>query len=204
MYRLVESIKVENKQLCHIEWHNKRFNESRNKLFGLNEWIDLNNMVQLPDTLTDGVYKCRMVYAKEIEVIQFQPYTARIVKTLQLVENNIVDYSYKYENRQALARLMERKGTADDILIVKNGCITDTSYANIAFFDGRQWFTPDTYLLNGTQRQCLLAEGILQEVRIIPADLSKYILAKPINAMLDFEQTESVEIYHINNPEFHS
>lgn len=85
------------------------------------------------------------------------------------------------------------KGEADDVLIVKNGCITDTTFSNVALFDGTQWCTPDTYLLNGTCRQRLIQDGLLVEKRIGPKDLSDYKYIRPINAMLDLEDTPNVE-----------
>jgi len=194
MCRLVESIKLQNKDLQHVEWHDKRFNEARFQLFGINEPIDLQNVIKIPLFLHNEIYKCRVLYAMEIESVEFQLYTPREVKTLKLVEDNDIDYRFKYEDRRAFKRLLEQKGEANDILVVKNGCITDTSYSNVIFFDGKKWFTPDTYLLNGTQRQRLLAEGAIYEARITPDDLKRYILAKPINAMLDFETTPPVKI----------
>lgn len=194
MCRLIESIKIENRQLKAIEWHNKRFNESRREAFGITIPIYLEEVIKIPATLTNKVYKCRVLYGKEIESIEFQPYAIRPVKSLKLVDGGSIDYHLKYENRIELAALLTQKGEADDILIVKNGCITDTSYANIALFDGKQWFTPDTYLLNGTKRQHLLFKGILQEKQIKVNDLQYYTSIKPINALLDFEETESVVV----------
>lgn len=194
MCRLIESIKVENRQFAHIQWHNKRFNDTRNQLFGISEKIDLSQMIVIPETLNEETYKCRIIYQQEVENVSFEPYFIRSVKTLKLVTDNTIDYPFKYEDRKSLLHLMEQKGSADDILIVKNGCITDTSYSNIALFDGKQWCTPDTYLLNGTQRQRLLTEGILKEKHITPKDLSIYVGLKPINAMLDFEKTDFVQI----------
>jgi len=196
MCRLVESIKVEGGQLIHIERHNLRFNEARREAFGVEQAVNLQDLIVIPDSLSDEVYKCRVLYKKQIETIEFQPYTPRNVETLRLVDGGAIDYHLKLENRKALNELLLQKGEADDILIVKDGCITDTSYANIAFFDGTQWFTPDTYLLNGTQRRRLLAEGILTKARITPADLAKYTAAKPINAMLDWEKTPCVIIHN--------
>lgn len=194
MFRLVETIKLQNRQLQHIEWHNRRFNETRNQLFGLNEPVDLQEIIKIPALFQNCIYKCRVLYGKNIEAIEFLPYTPRDVKTLKLVEDNEIDYTYKYENRQVLNRLLTLKGEADDILIVKNGFITDTSYSNIVFFDGKKWFTPETFLLNGTQRQRLLADGIIQETRIAPNDLKCFTKVKLINAMLDFETTPPVKI----------
>jgi len=194
MCRLIESIKLQNGLLQNIEWHNKRFNEARKELFGIDDHVDLKQVVIVPNTLGDGLYKCRILFERQIEVVEFQPYTARCVRSLQLLECDNIDYEYKYENRLVFDKLMAMKGDADDILVVKNGHITDTSYSNIVFSDGKKWITPDTWLLNGTQRQHLLAEGIITEANITPSSLKHYKWAKPINAMLDFETTPLVEI----------
>ena len=194
MYRLIESIKLQNRQFQHIEWHNRRFNEASRQLFGLQDEVDLADVIDIPEKLTNEVYKCRVLYGKEVEVVEFHPYTPRDVRTLQLLEDNTIDYAYKYEDRRVFDDLMSRKGQADDILIAKNGCITDTSYSNIVFFDGEKWITPYTYLLNGTQRQRLLAEGVIFQAKVTISDLKNFPLAKPINALLDFEKTPFLSI----------
>ncbi|MCK9312308.1 MAG: aminotransferase class IV [Bacteroidales bacterium] len=194
MYRLIESIKLKNRQLQNIEWHNRRFNEARAQLFGRNDYVDLQQLIVVPESLQDNIYKCRVLYNMEIESVEFQLYIPKRVKRLQLVEDNKIDYKYKYENRQEINHLLAKKGQADDILIVKNGCITDTSYSNIVFFDGKHWVTPDTFLLNGTKRQLLLSEYQIDMAHITPSDLKRYTLAKPINSMLDFDETPAIQI----------
>lgn len=194
MCRLIESIKVENGKLCNIESHTKRFNEARREAFGVNEFLDLSQAIEIYSNLSNAIHKCRVLYSSQIEAVEFQEYTPKVVKTLKLVDGGAIDYHLKYENRESLNKLLLNKAEADDILIVKDGFITDTSYSNIAFFDGVQWYTPDTYLLNGTMRQTLLANGKLKEATVTPFDLAKYIEAKMINAMLDFEETACVEI----------
>jgi 4-amino-4-deoxychorismate lyase len=84
--------------------------------------------------------------------------------------------------------------SADEILIIKNGFVTDTSFSNIVFFDGIKWITPSTYLLNGTQRQQLLQQGAIIEEEIRPSDLKHFRFAKLINAMLDLETSPSIDI----------
>lgn len=194
MYRIIESIKLQNRQLQHIEWHNKRFNETRHQLFGVHGDINLLDVIEIPEHLSNEVYKCRVLYQKDIEVVDFLLYVPRVVSTLQLLEVNDIDYPFKFEDRDIFNILMSKKGQADDILIVKNGFITDSSYSNIVFYDGEKWITPDTYLLNGTQRQYLLSKKIISEAKITKNDLMNFPLAKPINAMLDFETTPSVSI----------
>lgn len=194
MCRLIESIKLQDGHLQHLDWHNKRVNEARFHLFGVKDVLDLTSLLAIPEDCSQGVYKCRILYAKQVESVEFQSYTPRVLRTLQLVEDNEIEYSFKYENRSALDRLLATKGQADDILIVKNGVVTDTSYSNIVFYDGKKWVTPDSFLLNGTQRQFLLSKGIIHAVRITPLDLKNFEFAKPINAMLDFDSTPNVTI----------
>ena len=62
--------------------------------------------------------------------------------------------------------LFQIRQDKDDILIVKNGLLTDTSIANIALYDGNDWYTPLHPLLKGTKRAELLDKGVLKEKEI--------------------------------------
>ena len=66
-----------------------------------------------------------------------------------------MNYDLKYFDRKIFDDL-KKNIKADDILIIKNGFITDTSIANILFFDGKKWITPKKPLLKGTVRERLL------------------------------------------------
>ena len=72
-----------------------------------------------------------------------------------------------------------------EVIFLKNGKVTDSSYANIIFFDGKQWLTPSTFLLNGTCRQRLLNEGKITESPIHYTDIRDFQQIGFINAMLD-------------------
>jgi len=194
MYRFIESIRLENHRLQHLEWHNKRLNSTRRHFYPDAAELDLRPLLVLPSNLDAGVYKCRVVYNEELLEVTFQPYIPKSVQALKLVIDDHADYTYKFENRAQLELLLTQKGEADDILIVRDNCITDTSYSNIALFDGLHWYTPDTYLLNGTCRQRLLAEGLLRETHITLHDLAHFEEIRPINAMLVLERTPSVRL----------
>ena len=60
-----------------------------------------------------------------------------------------------------------------DILIVKNNLVSDTSFSNIAFFDGNNWFTPSLPLLKGTKRELLIYNGLLNVIDIKVTDIKK-------------------------------
>ena len=86
----------------------------------------------------------------------------------------------------------------DDILIVKNGRITDTSYANIVVRGSdNTWYTPSTYLLNGTRRQSLLDRGIIKEREITPASLRKFRELHLINSMINIADTAGIPVRSI-------
>lgn len=194
MSLLFETIRIDNSKICNIEYHNERLNWSRRELFGSENHIDLENLIIIPKDLLLGVARCRVSYESEIRKIEFMQYQPRKINSLKIVECNDVNYSFKYDNRSKLNELFELRGDADEILIVKNGFITDTSIANIVFYDGRKWVTPSTPLLKGTQRARLLKEGIIVEDEIRISELEKFNKAIAVNAMLEFNPNNYISI----------
>ncbi|MCD8539847.1 MAG: aminotransferase class IV [Leadbetterella sp.] len=71
---------------------------------------------------------------------------------------------------------------------MKNGHLTDTTYCNVALFDGKEWVTPDTFLLPGTKRAALIHNGMLREIPVTVRDLPGFEALAFINAMRDFEK----------------
>lgn len=69
--------------------------------------------------------------------------------------------------------LAAQKGDCDEIIIIKNGLVTDTSFTNIAIYKHGMWLTPKHPLLLGTKRAALLEKGIIQEADITVDDLMK-------------------------------
>jgi 4-amino-4-deoxychorismate lyase len=194
----LETICIRNRQLQNISAHNDRFNRTRLACWQLHKPARLEDFIQLPDwLLPTETYKCRVTYGPVIETIEFEPYHIRPVQSLALMDANGVEYSHKYADRQAINSLFATRGTADDILLVRDGLLTDTSYANVALFDGNRWHTPARPLLEGTQRARLLADGILHPADIRPADLPRFESINLMNAMLDWEQTTPIPIQAI-------
>lgn len=194
---LIETIKCSNGRLQNLSYHQNRFNLVRKELFGVTELISLDSAIQIHESAFVGLFRCRVLYSKEIEKIEFLPHTYRPVNSLKLVEDNRIDYHLKYADRERLTQLFHERSNCDDILIVKNGCITDSYTANPIFYDGATWWTPDTPLLPGTQRARLLEEGKIKGCRITPGDLMKYTKVGLINAMQDLESMPVIPISEI-------
>ena len=171
-----------------LPYHSSRLNNTRKHALGLEDRIDLVDVLSIPDWLGEGRYKCRIVYADEIISIEYQPYTPRKVTSLKLVQADDLEYSFKYVDRSKLNCLLESRDGCDDILIVQNNMLTDTSYTNIGLFDGSRWVTPSTFLLPGTKRQCLIDTGVVEEMAVSVEDIFYYKKLCLINSMLDFAE----------------
>lgn len=198
MCRLVETIRSEDGRLINLEFHNERMMRTLFELFGLKKYIDLAGIVSVPDSATRGVFKCRVEYDKEIRKTEFIRYNLKPVRSLKVVEDNTIEYNYKFTDRRSIERLWKKRNECDDILIIKNGFITDSSYANVIFMDmSGVWYTPSTYLLPGTRRESLLRQGKIREAKIGYHDLENYTELKLINAMLGMEDTEGIHVSNI-------
>lgn len=195
MKRFIETIKVVDGQFQALDWHIRRIVQT---VMSLGASIDLGQTFSdIPDFCTNGVFKCRIVYDTEIREIDYSPYSKRCVKSLKLVNDDRLDYAFKYEDRSQLDAVRLMRGYCDDVLVVQNGFLTDTSYTNIVLENNEGLFVPDTYLLNGTMRQRLIAGQIVCERPIRAEDLKNYERLILINAMLGLEDDVSLPISQI-------
>jgi len=200
MFRLLETIKLSGKKFYNLEYHQSRVNKARKELFGLTNEINLAAELKIPAGISDSVFKVRVIYSDKIHDVEFHPYTMRNINSLQIVKADDIDYTYKYEDRSKLQKLL-CKCTADDVLIIKNGFLTDTSYSNIVLSKGCKFFTPASFLLNGTKRQKLLADGVISEVDVSVNDLNKYEKIYLINSMMDLDEQQGIPVEKIKGLE---
>lgn len=197
MFRLFETIRITNGIPLHLSWHERRMNRARNEIWKLTEPVILAPRILVPDSLSAGIVRCNIEYGPDIQAIHFMQYKKRKIASLKLIISNSADYHVKYRDRTLLESLLERRGDCDEIIIVKDGLITDTSMSNLIFFDGISWFTPSTPLLAGTCRDRLLAEGKIEERPIRLSDLNIYQGIKLINALRDPDEEEFIPISNI-------
>ncbi len=194
MYRFIETIRYEDGILHNLEYHNERFNLTRKAYCKCHKYKKIEEIIEIPSGLSAITYKCRLIYGRLIEKTEFIPYKKKEINSLKLICDDGIDYSYKFKNREAIDLLIKQKGDNDDIIIIKNGKLTDASYANLAFFDGREWFTPSTPLLKGTMRSMLIDKGLLKEADISVPDLSSYSRVRLINSMMNLEDGIELDI----------
>ena len=140
MCQFIETLRIEEERIMNLEAHEKRMNDTIKDFFPQASRVDLRKHIMLQEHTTRT--KCHIEYNNALLSVSYHPYHPRQVHSLWLTECNTINYSYKYKNRNLLQLLYDQRCHCDDILIVKNGFITDTSIANIAVYDGIQWYTP--------------------------------------------------------------
>jgi 4-amino-4-deoxychorismate lyase len=196
--RCIETIRVENRQIYNLKYHQERLNNTRKQLWNFEKQLDLEKRIAIPESLTSERYKLRIAYRQEIEDIRWEAYIPRPVNSIQLVYDDQISYSYKYDQRDHLTQLYGQRENADEILIVKNRMITDAYFYNVAFYDGAQWYTPDTPLLPGTQRAFLLETGQIQCRSISLESLSDFTTVRLFNALNPWETAPEMAIHQIS------
>jgi len=200
MYPLFETIRIEDGIPMHLEWHQQRLDLSFSRYFGRSCTTKLKEVFRvsgIPEEFRSGRVKCRFRYSADMFEIHFEQYAPRQINTLRMLMVDDLDYSLKYTDRTALNKLLAERGDCDDILIIKNGMITDTSYTNIVFNLGDQWVTSMYPLLEGTCRNRLISEGKILETELRPKNLNEIRSFKLVNAMLDFESQPELPVGNI-------
>ena len=187
---LLETIRCDGGIAHHLSYHQHRLNTSLSSL-GIDSQYNLTNLITPPD---NALYRCRFLYDAFHYTVEYHPYSPKPIRSFRLIHDDTIAYSLKYANRNALNKLFDARDGCDDILIVKNGYLTDTTIANISLFIDNQWFTPETPLLKGTTRSRLIDEG-----KITPADLNVFDARNAskialMNAMTGFVEIENAII----------
>lgn len=181
--QFVETIKIVNGLAANLPYHQARMARTLGHFFPTTAIPHLESLLCPTPDMT--LSKARVVYGEQgVEDIQYSPYTRRDIHSLRIVVDDTIDYPYKSTQRARLNQLATQRGTQDEVIIVRQGLVTDTSFTNIALLEHGQWLTPKHPLLPGTQRARLLDEGVLQEEDITPDRLMQAEAVALINAML--------------------
>ena len=187
MFPCFETIRVKDGKLLNLEYHQKRVDYTR-EFFGFKDKLELKkHNFELPQK---GDFRLRIDYDEDIKSFTCKELTWREFQEFQIVEADI-EYDFKYANREELDALKEGD---KEIIIVKNGFLTDTTIANIALQKEGIWLTPKTPLLKGTTRARLIDEGFLKCEDLTIEDLKKAQNFAIMNALIDFRILRNTRI----------
>lgn len=189
----IETIKVVDGKFLNLPYHMERMDATMIAFFNTTMFVEL-WIGDIPEELRTDVVKCRIIYSLRSVKVEYERYQLRKISSLKLVNADNLDYPFKYADRTCFNFLLGQKGNCDDILIVKDGYITDTSYSNVVFENASGLYTPSTYLLAGTKRKQLLEKGIIKQAEIRVEDIQKYNKLHIINAMIDLHDNVKLDI----------
>lgn len=178
-----ETIKCDDGAAYHLEYHCRRIARTIMININLQEYI-------LP--ISDDFLKCKVIYDKYgVLDVLYEPYVKRLVRSFKIIHDDTIEYKHKSMNRNAIDELYAQKQNADEIIIVKNGWITDTSIANIAIYDGFNWLTPKIPLLRGTTQERLVDNKELIQANISVEMLKNAQKIALLNAMVGMNILEN-------------
>lgn len=198
MSRFIESIKITSNGASLLSYHQKRV-DTTFQSFGKMGSIDLEKIVSSHDKVDSGLYKLRIVYDLEGRFEStLIPYFSLLFASFQLVERPTISYRFKKEDRQELDLALQ-KVKPSQALITQNGFLTDSTFSNLVFLKEGSWYTPESYLLNGVQRQYLLDQEQIQEIPIGITDLQSFSHFALINALNPLEESKRYPIHLIQN-----
>jgi 4-amino-4-deoxychorismate lyase len=182
--------------MYNLAGHNARANHSRQSLFGKNiPKLILGNEILIQQQYQNGLVKCRVIFDEIIREITFETYKTKEIKSLKIIYSDDIEYPHKFYSRPHLDALYTCKGHHDEIIIVKQGLVTDAYYYNILCIKDNQYFTPSTPLLNGVRREWLIKNN---KVKAIPVTLDLLMKADSIHLINAMTPPGKIVIYPNN------
>lgn len=199
MQSFIESISYQQEQMPLLHWHQQRFVRTQLANFGQLLYPDLRAaMAAFQAPTDDKKYKCRVEYSAENLDLAFIPYLPRVIKRLVLRTADKIHYGFKSTDRSQLNALTKGLHPDEEILIIREGYLTDSSFSNIALYSNGDWLTPEAPLLEGVHRQFLLEKGILKMAAIHLNNIKLFSKIRLINAMTDWEHAWELPVSAIN------
>ncbi|QIM64835.1 aminotransferase class IV family protein [Frederiksenia canicola] len=190
-FPLFETLAVIDGQFQRLNYHQQRVNLAFEHFFKSETILDLTK-ITIPTAFKSGFFRCRIDYSAIAFDIKFYAYTPRKMTRFQCVYTEDLDYQFKYSDRKRLDFAKDLQ--IDEVIIINNGFVSDCTIGNLLFLKNEKWYSPQHYLLKGTQLTYLLDQ---QKVELMPIhidDLFGYEKIMVINALNPFEPERAVSI----------
>lgn len=192
MKNYLETISIVNKKPLNLCYHQERIQEVFDEKFPQKKAWEIAELI--PNISEEGWIKLRFVYNDNSFNIELSPYHKKTIQKLIFIDIEHYEYSHKYEDRRFLYELLKLHPEYDEVIMVKNGLVTDATIGNIALEKNGKWYTPQYPLLNGTKRRKLLKEKILIPKNIKKEEIQEYDKIAIINAFLDLEESNILSV----------
>jgi len=191
MCRFLETIQFVQGRHLNLDGHQARVNVTFQQFFpGVSPFLLQEILLKSEIPEGDGKYKCRLVYDEQMQQLEYLPYSLPPITSLRLVPTTMESSVCKSADRTEYNHAFALREECDDVLLIRAGLLTDTSYCNIALGDGTTWVTPLTPLLYGTRRAELLRQKAIVEKDISAREIVRYRKIRLFNAMIGFGELE--------------
>lgn len=184
-FPLFESICFQENQFPLLNYHLERMHRTCRLLFSSPFQKEKELLATLQGIHSNAKMKVRVEYDEKHFKVSSSIYHPKNILAVSLILKEDIIYPYKTTNRDVFLHYQQEH---KEVVFVKNGCLTETTFSNIALWNGKEWHTPAFPLLLGTRRQYLLDHHKIMEREINPSELNGYHTLSFINGMLDLEE----------------
>ncbi|QNS15125.1 aminotransferase class IV family protein [Mannheimia bovis] len=189
-FPLFETLSIIDGNIQNLPYHQQRFEQAVWEYFSCEPTFTLAQILVVPEAYQQGKVRCRIDYNASAFEITFFPYSPKQVERFRCVEVENWDYHLKFSDRKRFDLLNILQN--EEVVIINNGNVSDCSIGNLLFLKDGVWYSPQDYLLKGTQLTRLLEEGKVYLTKITQADLGQYEKIMLINALNPFNECRAL------------
>lgn len=185
-----ETIKVVDGEIQNLNYHLNRIYNTQTAHYKKSNISEIEKFFEYFKHQENGTFKLKIIYSTTIKKTEITPYKLLIKNKLKFFEKSNLQYRFKFFDRSELVSIEKQLAENELGIVVQNQYLTDATYGNIVLWDGENYLTPNTTLLNGTKRQKYLDEGVIKIDTIKIHNLNKYKKLYLINSMIDLGEIE--------------
>lgn len=197
MYPLFETIKIQDCKIQNSDLHLERVFNSRNTIWKVQYTSDFEKIFSEIESMlnikysTEKIYKLKVIYNQSDLKYEINDYSKPIINRIKLIDDDFIDYQYKFTDRNSLESLKitafgeMSERSHSEIIIIKNGMATDSSFSNLVFSKDDELITPANFLLRGTKMEKYRREKIILEKPVRATEIMNFDSIHFINAMND-------------------
>lgn len=191
-FPLFETLAIIDGEIQNLAYHQARYSDACQNYLNSKAVLDFAQIIDVPMEYQQGLVRCKVEYSEKAYHVQFFPYSAKKIEFFSIAQCENLDYRFKYSDRSMFADLPMTDNS--EVIIVNNGKVSDCTIGNLLFLKQGKWFSPQDYLLKGTQLSRLLDEKRVEFCEISLVNLRDFEQVMLINALNPFDPKRALSI----------
>lgn len=197
MSLLLETIRIIEGKPQNLSAHEERITRSQLALDGERLLSPLEEIFDETPPPLFGILKARIIYNHDLFKIEYQSYQKAKINKLKIHRENSIYYPHKFADRSAFESIKKSLSEYTEALIVIGERVTDTTYTNLAFWNGNKWLTPEFPMLQGTMRSLLINQNTIELMDISVNDLDNFQKIRLFNSMMPWDEAIEIPISQV-------